>query len=194
MADFKNVKLFTAALIAASCLLSTGSMATGAEKTETPEKVTYKFRVLKDKISALSVRNNEKYDQTKASPDIKPAAVLTGATAETAIIKTVDGVTVIGNDPAKAADGGAYLKNDDGRPKVWVDDRVRFEQNSYKTGGGNFNKSALINRMRLNLKMNLSKKATANFSANKTSDFGDKTQNRSDEPVTRGNVVIDLDK
>jgi hypothetical protein len=106
----------------------------------------------------------------------------------------VDGVTVIGNDPAKAAEGGTHVKNDSGRPRVWVDDRIRFEENSYKTDGGNFNKSAVINRMRLNLKMNLSKKATANFSANRTSDFGDKTQNRSDEPVSHGNVLIDLDK
>lgn len=194
MADFKNVKIFAAALIAASCLLSNGSMAAGAEKNESPEKITYKFRVLKDKISALSVRNNEELGRTEGASDVKRPAVQTNATAETAIIKTVDGVTVIGNDPAKAANGGSYVKNDDGRPRVWVDDRVRFEQNSYKTDGGNFNKSAVINRMRLNLKMNLGQKATANFSANKTSDFGDKTQNRSDQPVTHGNVVIDLDK
>ncbi|HPG59758.1 MAG TPA: hypothetical protein PKW98_18205 [Candidatus Wallbacteria bacterium] len=115
-------------------------------------------------------------------------------TSENAIIKTVDGVTVIGNDPAKALTGEVSVNNGSGKPKIWIDDRVRFEENSYKTNDGNFNKSAIVNRMRLNLKMNLGKKMTANFSGDRINNFGDNTQNRSEEPVTHGNVVIDLDK
>ncbi len=193
MTNFKGVKILFAVLVT-SCLLLIGSAARGVEKNETPEKLTYKFRVLKDKISALSVRNCEEVEQTKETPDVKNSAVKPDMTSETAIIKTEDGVTVIGNDPAKAALGGMSMKNDDGRPRVWVEDRVRFEENSSKTNDGNFNRSSIINRMRLNLKMNLGRKVTANFSGDRNSNFGDNTQNRSDEPVAHGNVVVDMDK
>lgn len=191
--NFKSVKILFAVLVTSS-LLSIGSMARGSEKNETPEKLTYKFRVLKDKISALSVRNGEEVEQTKETSDMKNSAVKPDMTSETVIIRTVDGVTVIGNDPAKTAMSGMMMKNDDGRPRVWVEDRVRFEENSSKTNGGNFNRSSIINRMRLNLKMNLGRKVTANFSGDRNNNFGDNTQNRSEEPVTHGNVVVDMDK
>lgn len=191
MTKYKNLKIFAAALIATG-LLSTAGVAMGDEKNGTPEKVSYKFRALKDKISALSVKNAGETAGTAL--EAKPSAAGACATGETAIIKTVDGVTVIGNDPAKAAKGGTAAKEGDGKPRVWVEDRVRFERNSYKTPGANLNRSSIINRMRVNLKMNLDRRTTANFSADQTGEFGDKTQNRGEEPVTRGNVVIDLDK
>jgi len=182
--NFKMVKMFAAVLVT-SGLLAGGNAASGAEKIETSEKTTYKFWVLKDKISALSVKDSAKLEQAKISPV---------TTSEKAIIKAVDGVTVIGNDPAKALTGEVSVNNGSGKSKIWIDDRVRFEENSYQTNDGNFNKSAIVNRMRLNLKMNLGKKMTANFSGDRINNFGDNTQNRSEEPVTHGNVVIDLDK
>ena len=72
--NFKSVKILFAVLVTSS-LFSVGSMARGAEKNETPEKLTYKFRVLKDKISALSVRNCEEVEQTKEASDVKNSAV-----------------------------------------------------------------------------------------------------------------------
>ncbi len=181
MINFKNLKIFTAVLTG---LLIAGNIAQSAEIKNAPEKLTYKFRMLKDKISALSVKNSEEPEQTK---------IVTASTTENVIIKKVDGITVISNNPVNAPADKVFFKNRCGRPDVWVEDRVRFEENSYKTNGGNFNKSAVINRMRLNLKMNLGKKTTMNFSGNKNNHYGN-IPDRNDEPVTHGNVIIDLDK
>ncbi len=185
MTNFKSVKIFGALLVAFG-LLSVGGVALGAEKNETPEKLTYKFRALKDKNSAYSVINDGEVEQSNVEKTnieqteevsvVKSFDARPDMTSETVFIKTIDGVTVIGNDPAKAAMGGMPMKNDDGRPRVWVADMVRFEENSFRTNGGNFNRSAVINRMRLNLKMNLGRKATANFSGDGKSDLGGNTQ------------------
>ncbi len=180
MTNFKSVKIFGAVLVAFG-LLSVGGAALGAEKNETPEKLTYKFRALKDKNSAYSAINGGEVEQsnvkqTKAGSGATGSSARPDTTSETVFIKTVDGVTVIGNDPDKAAMGVMPMKNDGGRPRVWVEDRVRFEENSFRTNGGNFNRSAVINRMRLNLKMNLGRKVNANFSGEGKSDFGGNTQ------------------
>lgn len=176
-------------------LISFGSIATGSEIDGTDAKISYKFRVLKDKISALAVKNPESIDTVSVSVASKLSAAAAGSTNENTIVKTVDGVTVVVNDVRKAGVKEELNKSDRGRVKFSLDDRIRYEQNGYKTSGGNnFSRSGVVNRMRLNMKMNLGEKTSANFSAQKSADFGDKTQNRVEDTVNHGNIVIDLDK
>jgi hypothetical protein len=175
--------------------ISFGTIAAGAEIDGTDAKISYKFRVLKDKISALAVKNPEIFDTASVSVSSKLSAAAAGATNENAVVKTVDGVTVVGNDIEKAGVKDEMNKNGYGRVKFSLDDRIRYEQNGYKTAGGNnFSRSGVVNRMRLNMKMSLGEKTSANFSAQKSSNFGDKTQNRAEDTVNHGNIVVDLDK
>lgn len=195
MKKLKNAKILTVTLMTAG-FLSIGSMAIGSEKSDQPETISYKFRMLKDKIAALSV--NEK---TAENSEVKTSSVpakdgAAGATLENMIVNTVDGVKVIKNDLEKAGPDIENMKRSGpGRVNVSVDDRVRWEQNGYKGAGGkNFNNSAVINRLRMNVKMNLSDKTTANFSSQKTNDFGTGAQNEQTPPVNHANITVDLDK
>ena len=194
MINIKNSGIIMTVLVICG-LISFGTIAAGAEIDGADAKISYKFRVLKDKISALAVKNPESIDTVSVSVASKLSAAAAGATNENAVVKTVDGVTVVGNDIEKAGVKEEVNKNGNGRVKFSLDDRIRYEQNGYKTSAGNnFSRSGIVNRMRLNMKMNLGKKTNANFSAQKSSDFGDKTQNRAEDIVNQGNIVVDLDK
>jgi len=194
MKKFKNAKILTVTLITAG-FLSLGSMAAGAGNSDQTDVISYKFHMLKDKISSLSVNAPENSGAGAVLNAGKPAQEL-DATNENMLINNIDGVKVIKVDLDKAGSEIENMKRSGpGRVNVSVDDRVRWEQNGYKaTGGKNFNNSAVINRMRMNVKMNLSKEATANFSSQKTNDFGTGMQNEQEPPLNHANIVVDLDK
>ncbi len=188
MKKFRNVKIMAVTLMAAG-FLSLGSQAFGAGVSEQDGIVSYKFRMLKDKISALSV----------SAPDdksgVKPAQAA-AATDENLIINNIGGVKVIKNDIEKAGSEIENMKRSGpGKIDVLVDDRVRWEHTGFKaTGGKNLNRSAVTNRTRVNVKMNLSEKTTADFSAQKTNDLGTGAQNMNEPAVNHANITVDLDK
>lgn len=194
MKKLKNAKLLTFTLMAAG-FLSFGSMTFGAEISNQADIVSYKFRMLKDKISSLAV-DGQKDLKDGAVLNIAKPAQAADATVENLIINTVSGVKIIKNDLEKTGPEIENMKRSGpGAVNVSVEDRVRWEQNGYKaTGGKSFNNSTVMNRLRMNVKMNLSKKATANFSSQKTNDFNTGNHNEQEPPVNHANITVDLDK
>jgi len=188
MKKIGKAKIMTVTLMAAG-FLSLGSIAFGAGVSEESGVVSYKFRMLRDKIAALSVNEPENLKI------VKPAQAAT-ATVENLIINNENGVKVIKNDIEKAGSEIENMKKSGpGKVDISVDDRVRWEHTGFKaTGGKNLNRSAVTNRTRVNVKMNLSEKTTADFSAQKTNDLGTGAQNMNEPAVNKASITVDLDK
>jgi len=139
----------------------------GAENEGAGPVKSYKFHMLKDKISSLNESNNGSDSVLILSNDInKPIKTLAaGATTENIIINEVNGVKVIKNNPDKEInDAVTAKKKKSGKPAIFIEDRLRWENNNYRmNGGNNFNNSTFINRTRLNVKYDLNENVSANF-------------------------------